>query len=278
MSENLRLAAVEQSFSQVTEQTSVAGRTGYMAMLAIGMENTRSCDHDQTVDVNENERMLRKRLNDAVGRIDFEQIAVPTPGRRQRPDRNFDAYRLITLRSNPAGRPSLGAAGYVKPKSRSITVTYKSGGEVYLDAMHAIGLAKNGKLIAVASAGIDRSGALKVVQIQDVTSIRRDDPNYFKSGLHDGFRWRDALVMAWESVAIELGISRVIVQGYQNNTWYTVRSNPVAGKAAYDAVAERLSYVQREDNNWEKYLWITDATDDSPGGRLRAVLRKLQVI
>lgn len=164
-----------------------------------------------------------------------------------------DKFRFIPIISSRALRSTLCAAKYQNNTPPDILTTYRDSptGRPYLDTRQAIGLTYDNHLIALAAAGIAKSGVLSVRQIQDVSGISREDRRaHFKTGLYNGFAWRDTLVREWEHIGIALGATAISVQSHINNYWAPVREH---GKAGYDDVAKRLGYEQVK-GDWVKVL------------------------
>jgi hypothetical protein len=201
------------------------------------------------------------QFNKHVGMLDLTTIMVPIDGRTVAHPETFRVIPIVSRNTES----SLGPSGSVGPGDPAIKCTYGSydSGYPYLDTRQAIGLVKGDHLIAVAGAGVDDQGQLKIIQIQDVTGLKKPAgrgstgwSEFFASGLHDGFRWRDTLVAGWEEVARSTGIRTILIQSYRNNNWDTVSTKDRS--YAYDEVAQRMGYRQvvegKKGKDWLKEL------------------------
>jgi len=159
------------------------------------------------------EELLKKTFADAVTNIDLASLAVIPAG--QRVPRSLSKFRLVPLTRKPGALSSddslyYTAYSYVLPDG--VRATYGDTGKPYLDTGTVIGLVYGDWLVAVAGAGLDVDGKLKIIQLQDVTgaagkSTPEDPKARFKTGLHDGFMWRDTLVNAWCEIARRTGVT-----------------------------------------------------------------------
>jgi len=244
--------------------------SGYAASLVLGSSVYNPVETSQVAESQLLEQRLSNGFGSLVADLSLSSLLVPTPGRAKRAEGSCDAFRLVAIQGAQHQSASLEFSGYVEPADGAIKVTYRPyHRRVYLDAQYSIGLVKDDRLIAIASAGVVKgSTALKVVQIQDVTSLRRGDEDYFRSGLHAGFLWRDTLVRAWESIAVQLGVTGIAVQGYANNAWPLISGNRDRGYyAAYDAVADRNGYLPYADHDWHKQLTLADNSSEGDVSR-----------
>lgn len=212
-------------------------------------------------------RRLLHEFPDLVGGLALSELMVPV-GKRVRHQERFG---LVAI-AKPDLRQTLDKARYFALLSNDILCTFeKVAGarhnreKPYLDTRQAIGLiryhqpydeewdeGKTSWLIAVVGAGVDRDGNTLIKQIQDVTSVTKEQQpyEYLRTGLHNGFLWRDTLVQAWEQVAMAIGSPLVIVESGQNNFYAHKLAD---GSSAYDDVADRLHYLPNPaTKNWEK--------------------------
>ncbi len=75
-------------------------------------------------------------------------------------------------------------------------------------------------------------------------------------GILGRFDWRQFMIGCAEQIGRDLGYSEIGIQGARNNKW-NLGVGSAFGKRAvaiYDATAERLGYVQKEDGNWYKAI------------------------
>lgn len=195
------------------------------------------------------EAALVHTFDDAVDRLLLEDLMLPVPNREIA---HSEAFGLTPIVGTDLGPSSLVKAGTEVRIREGITSSYACpDGPPCLDTRQAIGLTYRSGLIAVAGAGVDMNDRLFVTQIQDVTTVNRwSGRKYFKTGLHNGFYWRDTLVHAWEQVALDIGAHAVVVQSHVNSRWQTVRES---GWYAYDDVADRMGYSREPiSRNWVK--------------------------
>ena len=185
----------------------------------------------------------------------FENVALPIGNK---PIAHPEKFQLIPVIGSLPQRTTLERAGYdvsMPPDIRhtyGITSIYK--GRPFLDTRQAIGLSYGNWLVALAAAGIDQHGNLAVCQIQDVSGVKRKDDKerFYRTGLHNGFQWRDTLVRGWEEIGGNLGAATISIQSHANSRWPQVVQT---GKAGYDGVAERLGYEQHpKSGDWFKNL------------------------
>ena len=144
---------------------------------------------------------------------------------------------------------SLISGAFTRPHDMTV---HCYGAGPYLDTRQAIGLVYKDMLIAVAGAGLYNSEYIFIKQLQDVTGIHKSQGrDFYKTGLHNGFLWRDTMVRVWEQVAAAIGAKGVIIQSNKNNSWPKVRNG---GPQTYDDVAIRLGYQPTDDGNRRKLL------------------------
>lgn len=186
--------------------------------------------------------------------VQIEDIAIPFD---QRPIRKLEDFKLFPITGLVTNVHSLEPAQDWLKLPPDVESRYYNGtryGRPYLDAHQAIGLVFGSRLIAISSAGVDDKDRLKIVQIQDVTSVRKGHGRqYYKTGLQQGMLWRDTLVSAWEKIGVNLGVKQAVIQSTANNTW---RKKWNAHVECYDEVATRLGYTLESGKkpNWVKDL------------------------
>ncbi len=182
----------------------------------------------------------------------FTEIAEPTG---EKPISHPDRFRLVPVIGSESLRSTICAAEFSVNAPRDVHMTYSGSrsGRPYLDTRQAVGLAYDQHLVALAAAGITNSGILSIRQIQDVSGVSRQDGRaHYKTGLYNGFLWRDALVKCWENIGSAIGATTIGVQSHSNSYWELVRSH---GKAGYDEVAVRMGYTQSATTkDWLKEL------------------------
>jgi|GEM_PF-4441328 len=180
----------------------------------------------------------------------FAELVVPLPDRTPA---HLNRYKLIPLEVDD------GEDGIPSNIEPGVKVTYvdRSGPqpltELFLDARRGVGLVYDNSLIAVAAGHVEADSTLMITQLQDVTGVRREDNQraYFRTGLHNGFSWRDTLVNVMEQVAVRSGVAAIGIQSYENSKWPEVIE---AGPAGFDTVAQRMGYnpPQYNGDNWVK--------------------------
>lgn len=237
----------EQNISE-PDQRLIAQQVGEMALRseAADRQETHPDDEDLTT-------AFPELLEHASAK--FAELVVPASPQRR--PANLNRYRLTPLYT-PDGKQ------LTAPEDTSVEVTYKEqlgehlvyfGPHVYVDERRAIGLVYDNKLIAIAAATVTEQSTLLITQLQDVTGVRKrlDQEAYYRTGLHNGFLWRDTLVRIWEEIATEIGSPDVAIQSHLNSPWTAVRRD---GKAAYDDVAARMQYEPpiTKGENWTKRM------------------------
>jgi hypothetical protein len=201
------------------------------------------------------ETRLLKEFDGLVDKLDFAKLAIPSG---KKPVFNIEGFSLTPIVSTISGLRSRDNAGYSVRIRDDIRRTYRTVGDgkgkPYLDASRAIGLVYEGALIAVGAAGIDDNNTLTVVQLQDVTDVRKATAgkNFYKTGLHNGISWRETLVTVWEQLGAELGVDAIAIQSNANSRWPKVQK---AGGKGYDDVAQLMGYnPDPVTKNWIKPL------------------------
>jgi hypothetical protein len=210
------------------------------------------------------EEYLAESFASHVGQLSLREMVVMLEDRKlPRSLGEFSLLPLISLGVLKDGSLSRSGTGYILPDGIKATYSSSRIGHPPLDAGFSIGLVRKDWLVALASAGIDEEDNIQITQLQDVSGAsgdnwRRQPDEHYRTGLHDGFLWRDTLVACWIQLALEAGIgNRVIVQGGQNNYWRT-SSNKERLTRNYDEVAERLGFTPNEDGNWGAELYAGD--------------------
>ena len=206
------------------------------------------------------EERLAAEFSRTVGTLDVGSLAV-MQANRKRP-RSLDLFHFAPLRGISPLRRSLVAMGYNVAMPEGVCGTYVHGGyrgnegRPYVDTQCGIGLVRDDWLVAVASAGQKDERTLQLVQLQDVSSTGSDSgapkKAHHRTGLHDGFLWRDTLVTAWEATAREIGYDTMLITAGQNNLHAAI--NNQAFCPGYDGVAERMGYQRQLDGDWSKEL------------------------
>lgn len=202
--------------------------------------------------------ILRGSFKRAVKGLDFEDTMLCMPGRK--PPKSLGKFALIPIMARHPQPDGLLGGGYAIKMPWTTITTYgdRQPPVPFLDTQLGIGLTNQDWLVAMAGAGIEKvEGHLKIVQIQDVSGVRKDtvaEPkDFYRTGLHDGIDWRGTLVNAWEKVASATGAtSTVILQSGANNQWENI--NNLRDHPGYDGVARRMGYTQQHDCDWIKQL------------------------
>ena len=202
------------------------------------------------------EQDLNTVFNEAVDRINLENIAVIEPHRKKM--RQLPNFSLQPVRVKETGFPNtLKFGGYGVPVDPTIRVRYGQEGHApYLDTPMAVGLVHKDTLAAIAGAGIDtKTNSLRITQLQAVNTAHdpTDPKAKYKTGLHSGLMWRDTLVQAWKEIAADIGIQQIEIQSWLDNDWLYVEdsnSDPERPKEedplylSYDAVAQRMGFTE----------------------------------
>ena len=197
---------------------------------------------------------LRRSFQPLLNGISFQDIATPSG---EKPIAHPDKFRLVPLLSHTPDSPTLQPAGFDNQAPLDIRQTYPgtSVGMPYLDTRQAVGLVYGDWLVALAAAGIQTAdGVLEIRQIQDVTGVKRetDKRAFYRTGLHNGFSWRQTLVKAWQEIGKGMGAKTIAVQSHTNSFWAPVKK---FGKAGYDDVAKAMGYTQNPfTEDWHKDL------------------------
>ena len=162
---------------------------------------------------------LRRSFQPLLNGISFQDIATPSG---EKPIAHPDKFRFVPLLSHTPDSPTLQAAGFDNQAPLDIRQTYPgtSIGMPYLDTRQAVGLVYGDWLVALAAAGIQNAdGVLEIRQIQDVTGVKRetDKRAFYRTGLHNGFSWRQTLVKSWQEIGKGLGAKTIAVQSHTNS-------------------------------------------------------------
>lgn len=193
-------------------------------------------------------------FEEVVGHTSFHETAVIAAGRKI--PKSLDEFSFVPLTYRTPRPGNSLASGFDQahiPDGIKTTYDGKLGRKPWLDTRFAIGIARNDWLVAVGGAGVDTDGALKITQLQDVSGTSGADRKArFKTGLHDGFLWRDTLVTAWGAVAMGLAIGdHLTIQSGDNNPWRKLSKHPFP---QYDETAQRMGFMQLPNGNWQKGL------------------------
>lgn len=193
---------------------------------------------------------LSRSFRNTLANVDFADVAVRM--RKSKPIVDAEGFRFVPLTRMDRRSPgSLLLQDVHIPAD--VQATYNDiDGKPYLDTAQAIGLVYNNWLVAVGGAEVDHTGQLVVKQLQDVTNVRKtNNPELFaRTGLRNGFWWRDTLVTAWERIAERIGAERVVIQSNENNRYSRVKNAEGRG---YNDVARRMHYEFDEaSGNWVK--------------------------
>lgn len=201
----------------------------------------------EEVDPHSPEAQLMQRFSELLAPQRIEDVVQALPDRR--PARLAD-YEFTPLEGDVPR--SLDIPGFKLPSDESVAFRGFPPAP-FLDTAKAIGLVYDKQLIAVAGAGVGPGNVMTVVQIQAETGVSKDldGKEYYKTGLHNGFYWRDTLVKVWENIAKSIGCPAIVIQSDENNMWPPVRNGD---GHAYNPVAERMGYSQQVDGNWIKQL------------------------
>ena len=197
---------------------------------------------------------LRRSFQPLLNGISFQDIATPSG---EKSIAHPDKFRFVPLLSEMPDSPTLLAAGFDNQAPPGIRQTYPETGigMPYLDTRQAVGLVYGDWLVALAAAGIKTvDGVLEIRQIQDVTGVKKDTDKraFYRTGLHNGFSWRQTLVEAWQEIGKGLGAETIAVQSHINSPWGAVQQY---GKAGYDDVAKDMGYTKSPiTKNWHKDL------------------------
>ncbi len=134
--------------------------------------------------------------------------------------------------------------------------------KIYLDTPASIALMHCGEPKALVSVLPISPSTIMIYQLQGVKpeikfgKWRSDWRPTHGGGILGRFDWKKVMVGCAEQVARDLGYTEMAVQGARNNRWTQAGVSGFTKRAGliYDATAERLGYVQREDGNWYKSL------------------------
>jgi hypothetical protein len=128
---------------------------------------------------------------------------------------------------------------------------WRHSGE-YLDAGVAIGLVFKKKLIALAAAGVTRTGDICIAELQAASAVLEQE---YKAGLYGGMRWTDTLVLGWEEVARKLGIDNSQILPARDTQWWGASEDlDLRLRIKYDRTAKRLGYSIGALGIWERSL------------------------
>lgn len=195
------------------------------------------------------EQRFIRNFSHLVGQTALADVAAPLPGRTISKPEGFELVPLV-----PDHRifDSMIMTGplFIQPKG----IKVPEG--VWIDASLGIGLAYDKKLAAISSAGIVENAAgsetLKIVELQGVAGAKKGDPNYYKTGLHQGLDWKATLVNAWAHIGQAVGATNLQIQSHENNEWGPVRQQRCW--SSYDGVAQRMNFTQDPSGDWNRDL------------------------
>lgn len=188
--------------------------------------------------------VLRKWFGAIVEELSLDDVLVLAED-RVAPPQNMADYCLVPVVALDAEQPSLIGAGSNVAVPEGVETNYQiNGGLPYLDTGLAVGLVYRDELCALAGGCITPDSELYIMQLQAVTNKAGDARLKYKSGLHNGFYWRDTLVEAWDRIARRLQLGELRLQSAAHNAW----ANPEkAGYErfvrGYDEVAERMGFT-----------------------------------
>ncbi len=173
------------------------------------------------------EGRLVKDFETIVMDMSIADVVVPMAGREIA---HQDKYWLTPVVASAKETSSDYPAGFEVDLEPLVRPTYDNSpnGKPFLDARQAIGLVYRDKLAAVAAVSADANGVLNVVQIQDVTGqakklITGPNPEYYKTGLHNGMDWQATLLAACVQLGRRVEASGMILQANMNSRYAAVR-------------------------------------------------------
>jgi hypothetical protein len=195
------------------------------------------------------EYQLKRDFAGLVEDIDIKDVLMLQPNRNI--PKNIGNYRLVPITSVEENIHSSKPAEIGIKLPGDVRCNFREpGGTPWLDSSLGIGLAYKDELRALAAGGLAPDGHLNIVQLQ-VVDFKASDPKLkYKSGLHNGFFWRDTLVMTWMKIAEAVDVGSVEIQGAVNNRWVSDSRLNVLMQG-YDGVAERMGFaLNNATNNW----------------------------
>lgn len=175
------------------------------------------------------------------------------PDRHKAP-RNIDDFEFVPIIGDRPEEGSELIAGYRNTMPTDVGCDLRDG--PFLDTNIAIGLSYRKMLIGLAAGALMRPDVLQIAQIQATVAKDLNPQELRRSGLFSGFYWRDTLVDAWIGLAQHLDIGAVEVQSSAQNIWaINTRGEDSVARIAqfaanYDAVAQRMGFVQQANGNW----------------------------
>lgn len=189
---------------------------------------------------------------------------VLVPGRNK--PRNIADFELVAVTGSADGWAPEGVYGMTVHAPDGLSCDFDDLVKVkessfFADAPANICLIYRGKVIAVAGALAQDEATLRVVQLQGLVSKSLSHKERMKSGLHSGFMWRETLLSAWSSVALQAGFVALEVQGGKNNRWNDPSRDEavkLAMERGYDKVAKGLGMQLTAEGNWRKDLKMSD--------------------
>jgi hypothetical protein len=197
------------------------------------------------------EYRLFHNFPDLVYDIDFAEI-IQAVGGTEKAIANSHHYGLLGIEALNYIHSSKEPRGSKAPLILPNDVDYPFG-KPHLDAGFGIGLTYKDNLCAISSAYITDEGNLRIVQLQGSPKPGNRN-NRGKSGLYGGFKWRDALVLAWIDVARGLGADKIEIQSAYNYPLVDEHYEPEVFErflAIYDKVAMHMGFKQNLERDWE---------------------------
>lgn len=200
----------------------------------------------------------------AISFTDVTRMAVNERGQYRQLPRTINRYNLvpITPTNLRTARTTIPAAHHCQvPKGVFLEYPGHHTRRPYMDTRIGIGLTYDERLVAVGGA------CLREVELDDTTTELVDiwqlqavhaapltpEKRDYSTGLHAGILWRDTLVESWAVIGRQLSLSHIAIRSSANNPW-NCDSYQERFWQGYDAVAERLGFMQQPDGNWLKSL------------------------
>ncbi len=132
--------------------------------------------------------------------------------------------------------------------------------KIYLDTPLSIALMHLGEPKALVSILPISKETMMAYQLQGVKPEIKEGRRNWRfphgGGILGRFDWKQVMVRCAEQVATDLGYTEMAIQGARNNKWNFGIGSAFAKRAGdiYDATAERLGYMQREEGNWYRRI------------------------
>lgn len=133
---------------------------------------------------------------------------------------------------------------------------------IYLDTPASMGLFHHGEPRALISVLPQSRTELRIHQLQGVRieyspsfEYPHSRPKSRGGGCLGTLDWKKFLVSCAEQFALRSNFEEVSILSVKNNKWFTYgKLKKEKGFSIYDATAEQLGYLQKEDGNWYKHL------------------------